>query len=110
MSEHVKQSWHDLGEQMSALGVLMQHKFAAPATEAAAAEGDTTTEQIRAAVDQVVEATRELGERVGDVARDDEVKASAKDAIASLDDALRATVDFITDQIEGVVRPSSDDG
>lgn len=106
MSDDVKRSWNALGEQMSALGALMQERFAAPAAEPTASAAEGTTEQIKEALDQVVAATRELGERVGDVARDDDVKASAKEAMASLDDALRATVDFITDKIEGVVRPS----
>ena len=107
MSDDVKRSWQALGEQMSALGALMQDRFAAPAAEATASTADRTTEQIREALDEGVAATKELGERVGDVARDDDVKASAREAMSSLDDALRSTVDFITEKIEGVVKPSS---
>jgi hypothetical protein len=106
MSDDVKRSWAALGEQMSALGALIQDRFAAPASETAASSAESPNEQIKEALDQVVAATKELGERVGDVARDDDVKASAKDAMASLDDALRTTVDFITEQIETVVSPS----
>jgi hypothetical protein len=120
MSDDVKQSWHDLGEQMSELGTLVKGRFTAPSTPAAetdesagesgdesAAEG--ASDQIKAALDQVVAATRELGERIGDVARDDEVRSTAKVTMTSLDEALRSTVDFITDQIEGAVKPSHRD-
>jgi enamine deaminase RidA (YjgF/YER057c/UK114 family) len=107
MSDDVKQSWQDLGEQMSALGSLIQERLGAPAAEPEETGGaDGTTEQIKAALDEVVAATKQLGERIGDAARDDEVRTSAKDTMSSLDEALRSTVDLIAERIEGVVKRS----
>ena len=113
MSDDVKHSWHALGEQMSALGSLVRQRISAPADDHAPTDdgAERATEQIKAALDQVIAATKELGERIGDATRDDDVKATAKETMSSLDDALRSTVNFIADEVEGVVKPSkkSDD-
>lgn len=106
MRDDVKQSWQALAEQMSGLGSLMQDRFAAPAADAEATSTEGTAEPLREALDEVVAATRELGERIGDLARDDDVRASARDTMASLDDALRTTVDVIAERIEGAFKPT----
>jgi enamine deaminase RidA (YjgF/YER057c/UK114 family) len=110
MSDDVTQSWSALGEQMSALRSLLHQRFGgASPHEAPKDDAEGATEKIRAALDEVVAATRQLGERIGDVARDDDVRASAKETMASLDDALRTTVDVITERIESVLKPSDRD-
>lgn len=109
MSDDVKQSWHALGEQMSALGSLIQQRLSAPAAEPEPPRPEGTTDQIKAALDEVVAATKQLGDRIGDAARDDEIRATAKQTMSSLDDALRATVDLIAEQVESVVKPSKRD-
>lgn len=45
MSDDVKHSWHSLGEQMSALGAVMQERFAEPAARETKAATEQTTEQ-----------------------------------------------------------------
>ncbi|MDJ0769947.1 MAG: hypothetical protein QNJ12_14195 [Ilumatobacter sp.] len=110
MSDDVKRSWQALGEQMSALGSLVHERLSAPGDDRdGGGRADGATEQIRAALEDVVVATRQLGERIGDVARDEDVRATATDTMGSLDDALRATVDLITERIEDVVGTASDD-
>ena len=51
-----------------------------------------------------------VGDRAGDVVRDDEVRAQAKLAAASLSDALAATMNLLGDQLGGLFKPSKDDG
>lgn len=116
MSDDVKQTWQALGEQMSELGSLVRGRVAHPAGDDGA-EGNelgddgatTATDRIRAALDEVVAATRELAERIGDAARDDEVRASARATMTSLDEALRTSVDDIAGRVERAVRSTSHD-
>ena len=49
-------------------------------------------------------AVREVGERAADVARDDDVKAQARQAAASLNDALSATVNMIGEHFGGLFK------
>jgi hypothetical protein len=107
MSDDVKHSWHELGERMSALGALMQQRLQAPGEPAPTADhAQGPSSAIASALDQLATAARELGERVGDVAQDDDVRATARETMASLERALRATVDLVTDEVEGVIKPS----
>lgn len=116
MSDDVKDSWKALGDQMSALGSLVRQRInempdgadeADQSQSQAIASGSTVehgaTHEIKAALDRVVAATRELGERIGEASRDDEIKANAKETMGSLDSALRATVDFIAAEVDNVV-------
>ena len=109
MSDDVKQSWRALGERISALGALLQQRFKAGGEERTTSDGHDDDAAIKSALDQLASAGRELGERVGDVAQDDTVRATARDTLASLDDALRATVELIVDEVEGVLERSKRD-
>jgi hypothetical protein len=100
--------------------MMKEHYQGAPATpEPEPAEPTTTPGDrgvpdaiaaLREAFDHLVAAGRELGERAADVARDDEVKAQAKRAATTLNDALSATVDMIGNEVSGwFARPQHDD-
>jgi hypothetical protein len=63
---------------------------------------------LRDAFDRLVAAGRELGDRAADIARDEEVRAQARRAATSLNDALSATVDLIGEEVGGLFkRPKS---
>ena len=116
MSDPMKQAWNDVADGFSALGRMMKERYQAAGGDESgepAAPGGTQDAgaALRDALDKLVAAGRELGDRAGDVARDDEVKAQAKRAATSLNDALSATVDMIGDQVGGLFKRSkgSDD-
>jgi len=104
----MKQAWNDVEEQFATLGRAMKDRYRG----AAEGEPDDTTggdEQgsgaaLRLAFERLVAAAREFGDRAGDVARDDDVKAQAKQAAASLNDALSATVNVIGEHVGGLFK------
>ena len=122
MSDPMKQAWNDVADGFSSLGRLVKHRYqgeetdeaeaAAPVEDAAGSTGDAGT-ALRDALQHLVDAGRDLGDRAADVARDDEIKEQAKRAAVSLNDALAATVDMITEQVGSLFKrpeaaPASD--
>ena len=111
MSDSMKHAWNDVADGFSALGRMMKERYQGASGE----ERDVTTSTadsgaaLRDAVDRLVAAGRDLGDRAADVARDDEVRAQAKRAAASLNDALSATVDLIGEEVGGFFKRSKDD-
>jgi hypothetical protein len=59
---------------------------------------------LRDAFERFVAAGRDVGLRAVDVLRDDDVKAQAKHAAGSLNDALSATVDLIGREVGSLFR------
>ena len=113
MSDSVKQVWRELADQVGALGTTIQDRLQD------AGSGDATSDDadhsehdaaLRDAFEQLVQAGKEFGERLGDVDRDDEVKQRAKAATSSLDAALRATVDLVVGKVGNVVRTDRHEG
>ena len=107
MSDPMKQAWNDVAEGFSTLGRMMKERYQGGSGDepgAAATPGGTSDARaaLRDAVDRLVAAGRELGDRAADVARDDDVKAQAKRAAASLNEALSATVDLIGEEVGGL--------
>jgi hypothetical protein len=108
MSDQMKQAWNDVADGFSMLGRMMKERYQATneggsgetATAASAKEDEAA---LREALDKLVAAGREFGDRAVDVARDDEVKAQAKRVAASLNDAVSATVDLIGEHVDGLV-------
>ena len=106
----MKQAWNDVGEGFSTLGRMMKDRYRGAggdvpgdgATEDAADAGHDPLAGLRDAFERLVAAGRELGDRASEVARDDEVRAQAKRAAESLNDALSATVDLIGDEVGGL--------
>jgi hypothetical protein len=120
----MKQAWSDVGESFTSLGRLMRERYrsehaaesadAGGAASTAAESGDAGAgDAVRQAFEQVTAAVRELGDRVADVARDDDVKTQARQTASSFDDALSTTVDQIVAQVSGLFgrsnRPPLDD-
>lgn len=106
----MKQAWNDVEEQFATLGRAMKDRYRG-AAEGEPDDDDTDVgdEQdsgaaLRLAFERLVAAAREFGDRAGDVARDDDVKAQAKQAAASLNDALSATVNVIGEHVGGLFK------
>lgn len=115
MSDPMKQAWDEVTEHFTALGRMMKERYAgdagdaptaAAASEAVAGGAKDASAALHDAFDKLVAAGREFGDRAADVARDDDVKAEAKRAAASLNDALSATVDLIGEQVGGLFKRS----
>jgi hypothetical protein len=114
--EPVKQAWSEVAEGFQALGRMMRDQYRASGAEGASpqsgtasgpdAEEQATSGALRDALERFLAAGRDLGDRASDVARDAEVKAQARRAATSLNDALSATVDMIGEQVGGLVRRS----
>lgn len=103
----MKQAWVDVEERFAALGRAMKERYRAaedePEDDAAGGEQDSGA-AVRNAFERLVAAAREFGDRAGDVARDDDVKARAKQTAASLNDALSATVNVIGEHVGGLFK------
>jgi len=115
MNDPMKQAWNDVAEGFSTLGGMMKERYQTGGSDdgggAATASGmDDAGAALRSALDRFAAAGREVGDRAGDVVRDDEVRAQAKLAAASLSDALAATMNLLGDQLGGLFKPSKDDG
>lgn len=115
MSDPMKQAWNDVAENFSMLGRTMKERYQAAnadeADDAATAAGAQDDDaKLRAALDKLVAAGREFGDRAVDVARDDHVKAQAKRVSASLNEAMSATVELLKEQVDGLFnRPKGND-
>jgi hypothetical protein len=115
MSDPMKQAWNDVADRFSALGRMMKERYqdageddtGETATADAASESDAA---FRQAFERVVAAGREVGDRAVDVARDDDVKAQAKRAASSLNEALSATMNFLGEEVGGFFRRTKGNG
>lgn len=106
MSDPMKQAWSDVGEGFATLGRMMKDRYEGD-DEAAGAAADERDDEgagaaLREAVDRLVAAGKDLGDRASDVVRDDDVKEQAKRAASQLNDAIGATVDLIGAQVGGL--------
>jgi hypothetical protein len=113
-SDPMKQAWNDVAEGFSALGRMMKERYEGasgdePGDAATAGGGSDAGAALRDAFDGLVAAGREFGDRAADVARDDDVRAQARRAAVSLNDALSATVDLIGEEVGGLFRRSKGD-
>ena len=106
----MKQAWSDVADGFSELGTLVKARYQTGGANEAPDEGSSAVTALREAFDRLVAAGRELGDRATDIARDEEIKAQAKRAASSLNDALSATVDMIGHEVEDLFkRPKSTD-
>jgi hypothetical protein len=113
-SDPMKQAWNDVADGFSTLGRMMKERYHGAGEDEA---GDAATEggasdagaALRDAFDRLVAAGREFGDRAADVSRDDDVRAQAKRAASSLNEALSATVDLIGEEVGGLFRRSKGD-
>ena len=91
-NDPMKQAWNDVADGFSTLGGMMKERYQGASgdetADAATAAGESDAgAALRDTFDRLVAAGRELGDRAADVARDDDVRAQAKRAAASLNDA-----------------------
>jgi hypothetical protein len=109
MTDPMKQAWSDVEQRVSTLGQMMKDRYRGAADgepDAGVTVGDDheAGAALKGAFDRLVAAVREVGDRAADVARDDDVKAQARQAAASLNDALSATVNMIGEHVGGLFR------
>jgi hypothetical protein len=113
-SDPMKQAWNDVAEGFSLLGRMMKERYHGasgdePGDDVMEGGASDAGAALRDAFDRLVAAGRELGDRAADVARDDDVRAQAKRAATSLNEALSATVDLIGEEVGGLFRRSKGD-
>lgn len=114
MTDPMKQAWSDVEQRVSALGQMVKEHYRGAGDgeqEAdAIAGGRDAGPELKAAFERLLAAVREVGERAADMARDDDVKAQARQAASSLNDALSATVNMIGEQVGALFKRSDKDG
>jgi hypothetical protein len=114
VSDPMKEAWRDVEDGFSTLGRMMRARYQGATddtSEPASKTGEASdaAAALRDAFEQLVAAGRELGDRAADVVRDDDIRAQAKQAATSLNDALSATVELIGDQVTGFFKRPPDD-
>jgi hypothetical protein len=112
MNDPMKQAWRDVEDGFSQLGRMMHDRYQSgqgASEDDESEEPSEATGALREAFERLIAAGREVGERAANVARDDEVRAQAKVAGASLNEALSATVDLIGGQITGLFKRNGGD-
>jgi hypothetical protein len=103
MSDPMKHAWSDVADGFARLGGTVRQRYHGEETGAGDAREErkpppepvAAIDALREALDGLVAAGRDVGQRALDVLRDPDVNAEAKQAAASLNDALSATVDMI---------------
>lgn len=115
MADEMKQAWSAVGDRFAALGEAMKHRTStAPEADTATPErdadgkGDSGT--VRDALDTVLAAVKELGEKASTLVKDPEVRSHTKDVAQSLTEALSATVDQIGDEVGSLVKKAKGGG
>jgi hypothetical protein len=105
MDERMNDAWNDVAGGFSALGGAMKEKMRAedegpePAQELAAA-GDA----LRDALDRLIAAASDVGQRTVGLVRDEDVRGRVKDVATSLNEALSATVDLVGREVAAMFR------
>ena len=106
MSDPVRQTWAEVGDAFSSLRRIMQERVtgADEAPGDAGAGRDAPESALRSALENIVAAARQLGERANEIVTDPEVKAQTRHAIDSLTAALSATADEVGDDVRGLLK------
>ncbi|MCU1502770.1 MAG: hypothetical protein JWM12_2124 [Ilumatobacteraceae bacterium] len=106
MSDPMKHAWNDVAEDFSRLGKVMIGRYQGRAPAATAQEADRSEADagVRAAFERLVDAGRELGERIADVVAGDEVRAQARQTGQRLSDAMSTSADLLGHQVRGVFK------
>jgi hypothetical protein len=105
MDERMNEAWTDVAEGFSALGGAMKDKLRGtdeepePAGELVAA-GDA----LRDALDRLIAAASDVGQRTVGLVRDEDVRVRVRDVATSLNEALGATVDLVGREVSALFR------
>jgi hypothetical protein len=112
MSDPVKQAWQDVSDGFSSLRQLMKERYGAAESgpDAPEPERERSEAALRAALDSLIAAARDVGERAVDIVKDPEIKAQTKQAIESLNTALTATADQVGDDVRGLLKRANRSG
>jgi hypothetical protein len=105
MSDPVKHAWSEVGDGFATLGRVMREHYQTASEQASEEVSNAQREAGNAfnqAIERLLAAGREVGDRAADVVRDDDVKDQAKHLAASLNEAINATVDLIGEQVGGL--------
>ncbi len=107
MTDPMKQAWNDVAETFTNLAKAMKDHYERFEHEDASEEAARPdVSGVRAALDRVVDAGRELGDRIAGTVAGDDVKSQAKQALHALNQAFSTTVEIVGDQLNSVVRRS----
>jgi hypothetical protein len=111
MSDPMKQAWDGVADGFSTLGRMMKERYeeAGDDGESATTGATETNAAFRQAFERLLEAGRELGARAAEVARDDDIRAQAKRATSTLNEALTATMNFLGEEVGGLFRRTKGD-
>jgi hypothetical protein len=104
MEDPMKDAWNEVADGFADLGRTMKERYQGDERPSPGAEANAAGEALRDAFERFVNAGRDVGLRAVDVLRDDDVKAQAKHAATSLNDALSATVDLIGREVGSLFR------
>ncbi len=112
MSDPVKQAWQEVSDGFSSLRQLMKERYGAAesSTDAPEPERDRSEAALRAALDSLIAAARDVGERAVEIVKDPEIKAQTKHAIDSLNTALTTTADQVGDDVRGLLKRANRSG
>jgi hypothetical protein len=109
MEEPLKDVWGQVADGFSSLGQSMKDRYRGEDDAPSPADdADAARDALREAFERLVSAGRDVGQRAVDTLRDDDVRAQAKQAASTLNDALSATVDLIGREVGGLFRPRAD--
>jgi hypothetical protein len=107
MNDPMKQAWNDVAETFTSLGRAMKDHYERFDHEEAADEADRAdVGGVRATLDRVVDAGRDLGEKIVGTVADEDVKSQARQVLHALNEALSATVEIVGEQLSSVVKRS----
>jgi hypothetical protein len=105
MDERMNEAWTDVADGFSALGAAMKDKLhpdpdePEPTRELVAA-GDALGD----ALNRLVVAASEVGQRTVGIVRDEDVRNRVKEVATSLTEALSATVDLVGREVAAMFR------
>jgi hypothetical protein len=106
MSDPVRQTWAEVGDAFASLRRIMQERVTGGDGEPGDAEAgrEAPDSALRSALENIVAAARQFGERANEIVTDPEVKAQTRHAVDSLTAALSATADEVGADVRGLLK------
>jgi hypothetical protein len=106
MTEPMKQRWEELGLRFEALGRVVKQRYQSAETAPSAERDDACEERaaLHEALDKIVTAAQELGERAASIVHDPAVNEQTTLVARSLNEVQTASVDQIGDEVGKLLR------